>query len=91
MVIVSKFNAAPTQAHLTAVKRIFRYLKGTIDLKLQYRSDGENLLGSSDADWANDVDDRHSTTGNVHVFTMSEGAIIWLSQKQTTAALSTDS
>ena len=34
--IVSKFNAAPTQAHLTAVKRIFRYLKGTIELKLQY-------------------------------------------------------
>ena len=26
--IVSKFNAAPIQAHLTAVKRIFRYLKG---------------------------------------------------------------
>ena len=42
--IVSKFNAAPTQAHLTAVKRIFRYLKGTIELKLQYRHDGENLL-----------------------------------------------
>ena len=39
--IVSKFNAAPTQAHLTAVKRIFRYLKGTIELKLQYRPDSE--------------------------------------------------
>ena len=85
--IVSKFNAAPTQAHLTAVKRIFRYLKGTIELKLQYRPDGENLLGYSDADWANDMDDRHSTTGNV--FTMSGGAISWLSQKQTTVALST--
>ena len=47
--VVSKFNAAPTQAHLTAVKRIFRYLKGTIKLKLQYRPDGENLLGYSDA------------------------------------------
>ena len=85
--IVSKFNAAPTQAHLTAVKRIFRYLKGTIELKLQYRPDGENLLRFSDADWANDMDDRHSTTGNV--FTMSGGAISWLSQKQTTVALST--
>ena len=87
MGIVSKFNAAPTQAHLTAVKRIFRYLKGTIELKLQYRPDGENLLGYSDADWTNDMDDRHSTTGNV--FTMSGGAISWLSQKQTTVALST--
>ena len=75
--ITSKFNAAPTQAHLTAVKRIFRYLKGTIDIKLQYSSDGEHLLGYSDADWANDADDWHSTIGNV--FTMSGGAISWLS------------
>ena len=45
------------------------------------------LLGYSDADWANDMDDRHSTTGNV--FTMSGGAISWLSQKQETVALST--
>ena len=85
--IVSKFNAAPTQAHLTAVKRIFRYLKGAIELKLQYRPDGENLLGYSDVDWANDMDDRYSTIGNV--FTMSGGAISWLNQKQTTIALST--
>ena len=35
----------------------------------------------------NNSDDRHSTTGNV--FTMSEGAISWLSQKQATVALST--
>ena len=44
--LVSKFNSAPTQAHLTAVKRIFRYLKGTIDLKLQYESTGGKLLAS---------------------------------------------
>ena len=56
-------------------------------MKLQYRPDGENLLGYSDADWANDMDDRRSTTSNV--FTMSGGAISWLSQKQTTIALST--
>ena len=85
--MVSKYNAVPTQAHLTAVKRIFRYLKGTINLKLQYRSTGEKILGYSDADWANDSDDRHSTTGNV--LTMSGGAISWLSQKQATVALST--
>ena len=86
--LVSKFNSAPTQAQLTAVKRIFRYLKGTVDIKLQNRSTGKKLLGYSDADWANDTDDRHSTTGNV--FIMSGGAISWLSQKQSTvtAALS---
>ena len=85
--LVSKFNSAPTQAHLTAVKRIFRYLKETVHIKLQYRSTSEKLLGYSDADWANDTDDRHSTTGNV--FIMSGGAISWLSHKQSTVALST--
>ena len=74
----SRFCAALTQAHLTTVKRIFRYLKGTIDLSLQYKLSGGKLLGYSDADWANDMDDRHSMTGNV--FTLSGGAISWLSQ-----------
>ena len=85
--IVSKFNSEPTQAHLTAVKRIFRYLKGTLDLVLQYKATGENLFSYSDADWASDIDSRQSTTGNV--FVMSGGAISWLSQKQATVALST--
>ena len=75
------------QARLIAVKIIFRHLKRTIDLKLQYKSTGEKLLGYSDADWANDLDDRHSTNGNV--FTMSGGAISWLSQKQAMVASST--
>ena len=85
--VVSKFNSEPTVAHLTAVKRIFRYLKGTLDLVLQYKATETDLMGYSDADWANDLDDRHSTSGNV--FVMSGGAISWLSQKQATVALST--
>ena len=85
--VVSKFNAEPTEAHLTAVKRIFRYLKGTINLALQYQAKGGELIGYSDSDWANNVDDRHSTTGNV--FLMSGGAVSWISQKQATVALST--
>lgn len=85
--IVSKFNGEPTVAHLTAVKRIFRYLKGTLDLALHYEATGKRLLSYSDADWANDLDNRHSKTGNV--FLMSGGAVSWLSQKQSTVALCT--
>lgn len=84
---VSRFNSEPTEAHMTAVKRIFRYLKGTIDLSLNYKATGEKLFGYSDADWANDLDNRRSVSGNVLL--MSGGAISWLSQKQTTVALST--
>ena len=77
---VSKFNSNPSEAHLTAVKQIMRYLKGTIDVVLYYKrlKDGA-LIGYSDADWAGDQDDRHSTTGNL--FLISGGAIGWLSKK----------
>ncbi len=62
--VVSKFNSKPTQAHQTAVKRILRYLKGTMDLALRYsKSDDGAMVGYSDSDWAGDPDDRHSTTG----------------------------
>lgn len=85
---VSKFTSDPTTAHLTAVKRILRYLKGTVDLGLTYRKfDGNVLKAYSDSDWAGDRDDRHSTSGSVSV--LSGGAINWLSKKQASVALST--
>jgi hypothetical protein len=85
---VSKFNSNPSQAHLTAVKRIMQYLKGTIDVAIEYRkSDTERLIGYADADWAGDTDDRHSTTGNL--FLLAEGPISWLSKKQPIVTLST--
>ena len=85
---VSKFNSCPTEAHLTAVKRIFRYLKGTIDLCIKYERSADNrLVGFSDADWARDLTDRHSTTGSLIM--MSGAAIDWISKKQPVVALST--
>ena len=88
MSVVSKFNANPNTAHLTAVKIILRYLKGTLKLALKYeRSDSGTLIGFSDADWAGDQEDRHSTIGNV--FLLGGGPVSWLSKKQATVALST--
>ena len=86
--VVSKFCANPTQNHLTAAKRILRYLKGTVYLGLSYKkcADG-NLIGYSDADWAGDMDDRHSASGNV--FLLAKRAVSWLSKKQATLVLST--
>ena len=84
---LAKFNSSPNEAHLTAVKRVFRYLKGTVKLHLQYETSEKDMEGYSDADWAADAEDRRSTSGNV--FIMSNGAISWASQKQPTVALST--
>ena len=59
---VSKFNSEPNQTHLTAVKRILIYLKGTADLALKYQqTDNCSFIGYSDADWAGDQNDRHNS------------------------------
>lgn len=87
--VVSKFCAEPSEMHITAVKRIFRYLKGTMCVSLNYnrKSKSESVFGYCDADWAGDLDDRHSTSG--YVLLLAGGAIAWLSKKQATVALST--
>lgn len=86
--VVSKFCANPSQSHLTAAKRILRYLKETACLGLSYKKCAYgSLTGYSDADWAGDMDDRHSTSENV--FLLAGGAVSWLSKKQATVALST--
>lgn len=85
--VVSKFSCRHSEAHLTAVKCIMKYLKGTASLALKFeRSEDENLIGFSDADWAGDLDDRHSTTGDL--FLMAGGPVSWLSKKQPVIALS---
>ena len=85
----ARFSANPTKCHWTAVKRIMRYLKGTINAGVMYSSQDQNslLVGYSDADWAGDVDDRKSTSG--YVFQISGGAVCWRSKKQSCVALST--
>lgn len=54
---------------------------------MKYCKDEEPVTGFSDADWGGDLDDRHSTTGNV--FLLAGGAVSWLSKKQAVVALST--
>ena len=71
---VSSFIKSPKKAHWLAVKRIMRYLKGSINLKLRIKRDrNQNVIGYSDADWANDIENRKSVTGCV--FMVSSCAI----------------
>jgi len=62
---VAKFSSKPTEAHLTAAKRILRYLKGTLNLAIKYQKSDDGFIGYTDSDWAGDLDDHYSTTGNV--------------------------
>lgn len=86
--LVSRYSKDPGVQHWNAVKRIFRYLKGTISAKIQYlKSRDPKVTGFSDSDWASDIDGRKSITG--FVFTKCGGAITWSTRKQQTVALST--
>nr|GEV72824.1 retrovirus-related Pol polyprotein from transposon TNT 1-94 [Tanacetum cinerariifolium] len=58
------YQAHPTEKHLKEVKRIFRYLWGTINMGLWYTKDsGFELIGFSDADYAGCKDTFKSTSG----------------------------
>jgi hypothetical protein len=86
--IVSRFMENPTTEHMSAVKKILRYVKGTINLGCTYKKGKEGLIlhGYSDSDMAGDVDDRKSTSGMV--FYLGPNPISWNSQKQKVVALS---
>ena len=68
--VLSRFMSNPGKEHWTAVKRVFRYLRGTSDYGLCYqgRPGLERMLeirGFADVDWAGDLDQRRSTSGYV--------------------------
>nr|GFC42228.1 uncharacterized mitochondrial protein AtMg00810-like [Tanacetum cinerariifolium]GFC46716.1 uncharacterized mitochondrial protein AtMg00810-like [Tanacetum cinerariifolium] len=63
----AQYQARPTKQHLITVKRVFRYLKGTINIGLWYLRDaGFNLTAFADADHAGCQDLRKSTSGSAH-------------------------
>ncbi|XP_024163997.1 uncharacterized mitochondrial protein AtMg00810-like [Rosa chinensis] len=85
--LISRYMEHPTEHHLSAAKRVLRYLKGTIDFGIFYKK-GEmsELVGFTDSDYAGDLDDRRSTSG--YVFMLSDGAVSWSSKKQQIVTLS---
>jgi hypothetical protein len=84
---LSQFLNNPSSKHLSAAKRVLRYLRGTPTLGITYRPPPMRLQGYSDADWAGDIDTRRSTTG--FVVMLNNGAVAWKSRRQPTVALST--
>jgi hypothetical protein len=75
--ILSQHSTMPGHEHLTALKHIFRYLRETSAIKLMYKGmpTALTLVGYTDADWANDINDHHSISR--HVFILGGAAISW--------------
>lgn len=86
--VASRYMERPTTVHQNAVKRILRYVQGTLQFGLVYsRTSGNNILtGFADSDLAGNLDDRKSTGGMC--FYLNESLITWVSQKQRCVALS---
>lgn len=77
---VCQFLHAPSITHISAVKRILRYIQGTSNLGLRiWRSKTMIVSAFSDADWAGCIDDRLST-GGFAVF-LGDNMISWTAQK----------
>ncbi|GJU83213.1 retrovirus-related pol polyprotein from transposon TNT 1-94 [Tanacetum coccineum] len=84
----ARYQAKPTKKHLEAIKRIFRYLKGTINMGLWYPKDNAmSLTAYADADHAGCQDSRRSTSGSAQF--LGDRLVSWSSKKQRSTAIST--
>ncbi|GJZ83005.1 hypothetical protein Tco_0648178 [Tanacetum coccineum] len=86
--LCARYQAKPTEKHLKEVKRIFRYLCGTVNIGLWYTKDsGFELTGFSDANYAGCKDTFKSTFGGAQF--LGEKLVSWSLKKQDCMALST--
>ncbi|XP_059077856.1 uncharacterized mitochondrial protein AtMg00810-like [Cryptomeria japonica] len=78
--VATWYQAAPKKTHVQVVKRIFKYLKGTMDFGLWYpKCDDFTLRAYTNVDWAGDKDDSKSTSGGA--FLLGNNLVSWLSKK----------
>ncbi|GJT83846.1 retrotransposon protein, putative, ty1-copia subclass [Tanacetum coccineum] len=83
----ARYQARPIEKHLNAVKRIFRYLKGTAHWGLWYLKDSSIALTAfADADHAGFQDTRRSTSGSMQL--LGDRLVSWSSKRQKSAAIS---
>nr|GEZ75113.1 hypothetical protein [Tanacetum cinerariifolium] len=86
--LCARYQAKPTEKHLKEIKRIFRYLRGTVNTGLWYTKDsGFELTGFSGADYAGCKDTFKSTSGGAQF--LGEKLVSWSSKKQECTVLST--
>ena len=83
--ILSRYQNCANNVLLSALKRVLRYVKYTIDYKLVFKCNDELLVGYCDADWGGDLKDRKSTTG--YCFKFANCSVSWCSRKPCSVSL----
>ncbi|GMF42036.1 unnamed protein product [Phytophthora fragariaefolia] len=89
---LSRYVSKPSARHVGTLKRVLRYLAGTLDNGITHRKlmevpDTVVLDSFCDSDWTNDPESRKSSTG--FVFVIGRGAVSWMSRLHSVVALST--
>ena len=85
--LVARYMQTPHESHWKEDKRILRYVRGTVQFEIHYSSGGTPLLvGFTDSDWADDLDDRKSIVG--YVLSLDSGPVTWAYKKQHAISLS---
>ena len=84
--VLCRYNSKPLSIHWNAMKRLIRYLKGTMHYGIVLSGSLE-LIGWSDANWATNTENRRSTSG--YLFQLGSAPISWSTKPQNSVALST--
>lgn len=77
---LSRYQHCASIALYKSLKRVLRYVKGTLDLSLVYSSNAKSeIVGFVDADWAADVKDQKSTSG--FILLLFDCVVSWYCKK----------
>ena len=78
--VLSRITHYASEVHLKAVKRVVRYIKGTVDYGVKFQKiPNMKLFGYSDSDWGGSLDDMKSTSG--YCFSLGSGSFSWCLKK----------
>ncbi len=85
--MLSRYCSNPGVEHLKALDRLFRYIKGSLDLGIYFQRDSDDeIIEWTDADYDSVIDGRKSTGG--YMFMFNGGPISWAAKRQIAVALS---
>ena len=87
--VAAKYCLNPSPTHCNALRRILKYLAGTLDLGFSFSGNNHplSLSAYSDVDFAMDLDDRKSRSE--YILFVNHGPVFWASHKQASCASST--
>ncbi|KAB2628557.1 hypothetical protein D8674_033352 [Pyrus ussuriensis x Pyrus communis] len=85
--VICQYMTNPTDAHMSLVKRILRYLQGTLQCGITYSSNADIYISAySDADWVSNTNTRRSIT--TYVVFLGSNPISWQLKKQSSVSRS---